>query len=656
MTLDLRNASGAQRLGASVLVLGLWALVGWAVWELVWPGPPVALRLSTPPREQVLTPDAPLTISGRVQRVQHVRRLRCNGRRVRPDPGGGFRAVIPGPTRAGMYVVRCEGQNERGRWFPFAHARLAGRTAPLEALVDDAVVLSAGLDALLAPGGLLHRLQPATRRLLTDAVRRVARSMPPLTLRGARLGPLRVGSVSVLGVEAGGPHELRVRVGLRQVTLGLAVPRDWLPDDLPGPLTHLLPMLSGPKQIPLGQQLPLTVTFRWPPGRAPEVALGPLGTDELRQALRRYRFVADTAAELFGLFSARWRDRLAELIRAAHAPLRALDQAYRQVQARLGRLAALLPPLPASVSPQRPAACLGLTLSHLATDPRTARVRIHLSARVRGYTVGGHRCDDDTRLQAVPAAARRTVRLVQGPPRPGPPQPGPPQPGPPQPGPPQPRRRPRPGPPRTRATPRPGSGARAAPAPAARAEAELWIAHDLINAYLATLWAAGTLARVPVKLPELAEGGFDIRALRYGLPPVLTTTAQGDLRLEVPELGVDLGTAGEPRRLLSVHLRLPLSVRTPRPGRLRLAARRRAPPRIWVRCEREAGRACAAQSRRLQDLVDLATELAFRPELAIPELAVKAALPTMRAAGVTVEVTAVRPVPRGLHVRLGLRR
>jgi hypothetical protein len=161
---------------------------------------------------------------------------------------------------------------------------------------------------------------------------------------------------------------------------------------------------------------------------------------------------------------------------------------------------------------------------------------------------------------------------------------------------------------------------------------------------------------VPVDLPRLSAQGFDIRSLRYGLPPMVTTTADGDLRLEVPELGVDLGTTGEPRRLLAVHLRLPLHLQTQGPGRVRLAVRRRSPPRIWVRCEQESGRACSAQSRRLQDLVDLATELAFRPELAIPELALTAALPVLRAAGVTVEVTAVRAVPRGLHVRLSLRR
>ena len=52
---------------------------------------------------------------------------------------------------------------------------------------------------------------------------------------------------------------------------------------------------------------------------------------------------------------------------------------------------------------------------------------------------------------------------------------------------------------------------------------------------------------------------------------------------------------------------------------------------------------------------NIATELAFRPELATPPLAIEAALPALRAASVTIRVGKVTPVPRGVQVELDVR-
>jgi hypothetical protein len=183
--------------------------------------------------------------------------------------------------------------------------------------------------------------------------------------------------------------------------------------------------------------------------------------------------------------------------------------------------------------------------------------------------------------------------------------------------------------------------------------AALVISHDLINAYLTTVWASGSLALVPVSLPEAREHGFDLRHLAYRLPPVVTTAPGGRLRLEVPEVGVDLRTLGEPMRLFAAHLRLPLSVAMQGKEKLRFRVEKKAPPRVAIRCTSEgAGHLCPAQSRRFQQLVNIATELAFRPELAGPELAFEAALPAFQAPGVKIGVRSVEAIPRGIRVRL----
>ena len=257
------------------------------------------------------------------------------------------------------------------------------------------------------------------------------------------------------------------------------------------------------------------------------------------------------------------------------------------------------------MAPGRPAACIAFDLSHLST--RKDVVQFHLSAQVRGYTTGGAACFASGPPRPVPGAPRR---LLLGPPDPLDKVTGP----------------------------------------------SVVVSHDLLNAYAATLHAAGVLARLPVSIPAVAEHGFDVRSLHYGLPPVITTGKGGRLQLEVPELGLDLATTGEPRRLLTTSFRLPLALAVPRPGVAQLSVSRTAPPEIFVRCESEAGRgACSHQSRRFQGLVEAATSIAFAAELAQPPLTVQAMLPTLRARGVTVEVADLKVLSRGVLVELTIR-
>jgi hypothetical protein len=336
--------------------------------------------------------------------------------------------------------------------------------------------------------------------------------------------------------------------------------------------------------------------------------LGPLSTGLLKKALG-LAFLADTANTLLGLLSGKLHLELNRALRGARRLARHIDRIHREIQARLGRMAALLPPLPAELSPERVAACLSLRLSHLTTAPRAGILRFHLSARMLGYTRGGRSCAEARAVRPLGLGGRYALRrLLLGPP--------------------------------------PLDQAPDGPA--------VIIAHDLINAYLATLWASGGLRHVPIRLPALQQHGFHLRHLSYRLPPVITTH-RAELRLEVPELWVYLQTLGEPGRLFATHVRTALQVQVRPGGRLRFAVPPNRPPRIWVRCLREAEGACAAQSRRFQSLVNVGMDLAFSPDLAGPELALEAALPPLGGPGLDIRLGPVRPVPRGVMVRLNIK-
>lgn len=604
------------------MVFGLWALVGWMVWELVWPGPSPRLHLEFPATEEILATDRPILVQGRIQRA---RSLTCNGAEVHLGPGGRFRAAVPGPTRAGMYLLGCEARNQRGRPFNYPFARLAGPSVPLGDPIEDAVIVAVPLKALTAKGGLFGPLAAFFAEKVAPAAMAVAERFTT-TWEGARIGPLRLSGLSLLSVEAGGSEELVVTLGLEGVRLDLDFPHGWAPSTLPAKVRRLMPELGGKREIALGKTLPLSVTIAWTKGQRPRLSVGLLSSDLLRSALK-FRFMADVVVASLGALSKKWQADLDKALNDTEAVISALDRIHKGLEARLTRVGALLPPLPSMVSPDRPSVCFSLSLSRLRSDRGAGLVTLHLAAQVLGVTRGGKRCADarPEEISPLPLGHHSRRRLVLGPPwsKGGATQVGKPRNG----------------------TPLMGPS--------------LLVAHDLLNAYLATLWVSGSLRRVPVDLPDLRDQGFDIRSLAYSLPPVVTTSPAGHLVIEVPELGVDLGTIGEPRRLFYAHLRVPLALSDPAPGKLRLGAMRGAPPEVHLRCEEEGvgrsgqpGRGCPTQSRRFESLVNVATELAFVPELALPPLAVEAALPSLSAAGVTIRVGRVVTLPKGLQVEL----
>lgn len=590
-----------QRLGGTFLVCGLWVGVAWLAWLLVWPGPTPELDLSAPGLQKILPLDTPLQIKGQARQA---RKIRCEGRDARPDGRGHFLLHAPGPTRPGMYVVRCAAHNRRGHRYPFTYARLAGASRSLTDAIPDAVVLVLPLDKLQAEGGLLHGLSKLVSGPLAQYLKSAA-SQLVFRYGGLRLGPVHMGAVTLVGLQAAADNRLAVTLSLQDVSVGVKIPDTWTQGKGPTWTRLLGALLAGQNKLKLRSKLPLRFLVRWPPGGRPTLSLGPLSTGLLKKALG-LAFLADAANSMLALLSSKLHRELNRALRGAKKLPHHVDRIYHRIQQRLGRMAALLPPLPRAVSPQRVAPCLSLRLSHLTTSAKTKTVRFHLSARINGFTLGGKRCDEARAIRSLDAGGPYALRrLLLGPP----------------------------------ALDRVPKG------PA------VIIAHDLINAYLATIWASGGLSRVPIRLPSLKQNGFDVRHLKYRLPPVVTTHRER-LRLEVPELWVYLMTQGEPGRLFAAHLRTALKVQVHPKGRLRFVVPQDRPPQIWVRCLKEAGGACASQSRRFQSLVNVGMELAFSPELAGPELALEAALPPLRGPGMDVHLGKVLAIPRGVMVNL----
>jgi len=602
---SLRGWTRLQRLGGALLVAGLWAGVAWLAWHLVWPGPTPDLHLATPANQRYLPLDTPLQVRGRAHRA---RRICCEGRDTRPDRHGRFALHAPGPTRPGMYVVRCEAVNRRGRRFPFTYGRLAGASRNLTDSIPDAVVLVLPLDKLKAKGGLLHGLSRLVSGPLARYLQAAAKGLV-FRYGGLRLGPVHVGAVTLLGVEAAADNRLAVTLGLDSVSVGVRLPDKWITGNKrPTWARMVLALLAGNKTFKLHGTLPLRFGVRFPPGGRPSLSLGPLSTGVLKKALG-LAFLADAANAMVALLSGKLHAELNRALMGAKRLAGHIDRIYRQIQQRLGRMAALLPPVPPTLSPERVAACLSLRLSHLTTSAKTKVVRFHLTARMKGYALGGRRCDDPKAIRPLNVGGPNALRrLLVGPP----------------------------------------ALEQVPDGPA------VVIAHDLINAYLATIWASGGLSHVPVRLPSLKQNGFDVRRLSYRLPPVVTTHRER-LRLEVPEVWVYLETLGEAGRLFAAHLRATLRVQVLPKGRLRFVVPRDHPPKIWVRCLKEAGGPCAAQSRRFQSLVNVGMELAFSPDLAVPDLALEAALPPLHGPGMDIRLGQVRPIPRGVMVHLKIK-
>ena len=458
----------------------------------------------------------------------------------------------------------------------------------------------------MAKGGLLHRLSHLVSNRLSRQLAAAAANLA-FEIKGFSLGPVYVGGLSLLSVQIAGKNRLDLKLGLHNVAIGLKTPE--VSPKVPTLLQGVLGLLAGSRSISLGRTFAVTVQITWPPGGKPRLTLGPLSTDQLRKALK-FKYFADAATSLLAPLSKRLHQELTRALTNSKALVTQLDTVYAEIQSRLARMSGLIPTLPPTVNPKQVAACLALSLSHLSTSEKDRTVRVHLSATIRGYTDEGRPCGAAKDLRQI-AHGRRTSfrRLSLG----------------------------------------------APDLPTSPKGPTLVISHDLINAYLATVWASGGLETVPISLPEVKENGFDIHSLSYKLPPVVTTDRRGRVRLELPELGVNLRTVGEPQRLFAAHLRLGLDIDTRRAGRLRFTVPLGAPPKIFVRCEREAGGPCAAQSRRFQQIADIGTELAFSAELAQPELALEAALPSLSLVGLHIEVTAVQPLPRGVQVTLRVR-
>jgi hypothetical protein len=600
---DPHRWSPSQRLGGTFLVAGLWAGVAWMAWRLVWPGPTPELDLAGPTEQRYLPLDTPLQVSGKARRAS---RIRCEGRQARPNHQGRFELYAPGPTRPGMYVVRCEAENRQKRRFPFTYARLAGPSRNLADPIGDAVVLVLPLDKLKAKGGLLHGLSRLVSGPLAQYLKKAAGSLV-FRYGDLRLGPVHVGAVTLLGVEAAADNRLAVTLGLRNVSVGIHLPDKWVTPNAKTPTwaRMLGALVAGQQTIRLRTTLPLRFLVRWASGQRPTLSVGPLSTDLLKKALG-LAFLADAANTMLSLLSGKLHAELNRAVQGAKTLASHMDRIYQQVQQRLGRMASLLPPLPKTVSPQQVATCLSLRLDHLTTSAQTKVVRFHLTARIKGYAMGGQRCDDPRSIHPLDVGSRYALRRLLL------------------------------GPPPLRQVP---------DGPA------LIISHDLINAYLATVWASGGLSRVPIRLPALKQNGFDLRQMSYRLPPVVTTH-RGLLRLEIPELWVYLQTRGEPGRLFAAHLRTALRVQVHAKERLRFVVDRQRRPKIWVRCLKEAGGACAAQSRRFQSLVNVGMELAFSPELAGPDLALEAALPPLRGPGMDIRLDRVQAIDRGVMVYL----
>jgi len=531
----------------------------------------VELDLVAPPQTAILSVGKPVHVVGRVGDVKG--RVTCNGRMVRPAHDGRFRMDVPGPVTPGLFLIQCRATNERGREYYFRFGRLAGQAVPLTAPIENAVVVVLPLRILRDQGGVLDELSSLLDRKIRPMLNRLA-SGTSWSFSGVGAGPMSVGRVEVLSIDASAGDQVRMKLALHDVCL------DWKSGRVAG---IPLPRSRGRFCVPV--RIPITVRFHIGRDGRVDFSVGKLN----RRLLERV--AGSTPLFIAGRLSGLLAHSLGKMLdwprRAARKILRAVDAARRRLDQRLSHLADMLPATPRQWPMGGRRLCWSVELSHLTANDRVVEMRFRM--QLKGYAVRGTSCTD---LRPFPKGRQR-VRIrgeVKGP------DPAP----------------------SVTTTHGKGTGA------------ILAISANLINAYSAGMWASGALDGIPVDLPGLRRQGFDVRSVNLLVPAMITPAGPTErgLWVNMPEMDVSIRTIGEPRRLFRVSAAVRAKLSLDPDGKLEAFLMEHPAPVLAVRCVGELGKpTCSSQSRRYQSMADVAVTMVRNGGMLLPNLTIARSLP-----------------------------
>jgi hypothetical protein len=547
------------------------------VWVNTRQGPAVTLTLKKPGPRAVLAPDEEIVVEGAARKS--VGPVVCDGVSAEVGDRGSFELRLPGPEKAGLHTIYCRAENELGKTFHFRFGRLAGRKVPLDEPVTAAVRAVLPQNLLRGSGGLLAELDRLVDGPLRREVNEAGKSL------GFRIGRVRAGGVTVgrLGLKAirsSSSGELVLSLAVEDICVHFGVRSfpGWL-----GRLASRLPR-KGSVCLPISFDLDLAVLMR--PGRRPQLRVGALSTRHVEK-VASLEGVAE-AEELASALATPVRETLQWVAERAEGVLEKLDEAVSGMEKRLGELSDLLPAAPKSISAEKIRICFDFSVHRLGAFGRKDDLLAEMTARPTGYTVGGAPCRAES-IESFPEDAYR-IAVASGDSKAA----------------------------KEGAAAEPGGGE----------GARLGISMDLINAYVTALWWAGAFRDLQVSLSQMKSHGFDVRKVSLLLPPLITSGGERVLNLCVAEMETLLATTGEPRRFLRVSGVIPLSLELSSDGALGMSVGEGRWPKIDLRCVGElSGAPCASQSRRYQQLVETAMELARAGKIDLPDLALSEALP-----------------------------
>ena len=563
----------------------------WWVWYQGRPGPSVKLDIVVPSTTAILSVGKRVYITGRVRSGKGS--VTCNATTVRPAHDGRFRFDIPGPSAPGLFLINCRAMNARDREYHFRFGRLAGQSVSLTAPIEDAVVMVLPLSILRDQGGVLDELSGLVDRKIRPLLNRLAGSTS-LSLSGIGAGPVSVGRVEILSIDASADDQVRMKLALDKVCL------DWKLGPLAG-----IPLPRGRGRFCLPLRIPITVRFRVGQDGRVDFSVGKLSRRFLERLAGSGPLLV--AEQVSSLLSRTLGRALSWPRRAARKILREVDAARRRVDHRLSRIADMLPATPRRWPGGSKRLCWKVELSHLTANEKFVEVRFRL--RLVGYALRRETC-------ASPHVFPRAVNRVRIPQK----------------------------------AILPPATAPGKIVHVGRAGAILSISANLINAYSAGLWASGALARIPVDLPGLRRQGFDVRSVGLLVPAMITGAGpqQRGVWVNLPEMDVSIQTIGEPKRLFRVSASVRVKLSLDPGGKLEAFVMEHPSPLLAVRCVGQLGRpTCSSQSRRYQSMADVALALIRDGGMLLPNLTIAASLPMWQSKHLRLFVSGIRASASG---------